>query len=71
MVLSWRASEPQPSNRVFDGTGDVKMFLFYLENVILLGKEPHEKSLALLAYLDGDAFRFFFDRFTDAGELTE
>ena len=47
------------------------MFLFYLENVILLGKEPHEKSLALLAYLDGDAFRFFFDRFTDAGELTE
>ena len=37
------------------------MFLFYLLNVSLRGKELHEKSLELLAYLDGDEFSTLFD----------
>lgn len=46
------------------------MFFFYFENVVMRGKQESEKSLELLAHLDSDAFRFFFDRFTKDGELT-
>ena len=71
MVLSWRDdSHAGPSNRVFDGSGDVRMFLFYFENVAMRGKKQEEKALELLSYLDGKAFEFFFARFTKEGCLT-
>lgn len=71
MVLSWRADTPEASSRVFTGTGDVKLFMFYFENVLMRGKDLQEKSYELLAHLDGEAFQFFFERFTTAGVLRD
>lgn len=58
------------SSRVFDGTGDVRVFFFYFENVAKQNKMDAEKPYELLAYLDGRAFNFFFERFTKNGGTT-
>lgn len=71
MVLSWRGGSQGNTSRIFDGSGDVRMFLFYFENVIAREIEEGKKSYELLAHLDGEAFEFFFSLFTKEGVLTD
>ena len=59
------------STRIFDGSSDVKMFMFYFENVAMHGKADADTSIQLIAHLNGDALKFFFDNFTEDGNLTE
>jgi len=59
------------SKRIFDGTTDVKMFFFYFENVATRGKDHTEMAFDLLAFLDKDAFQFYYEKFTRDGELVE
>lgn len=39
--------------------GDVKMFLFYFENVAIRGKKDSEKHPELLFHLYGEAFECY------------
>lgn len=69
MVLSWRDNDK--TNRIFDGSGDLKIFMFYFENVAMRGKPQEDKCHELIAHLDGEAFRFFFEKFTEDGKLSD
>lgn len=53
---------------IFAGDGDVEIFMFY---VVLRDMNEDEKSIKLLAHLDGRAFEFSFQRSTTDGKLTE
>ena len=69
MVLSSR--DDLHSTRIFDGSSDVKMFMFYFENLEMHGKVDADKSIKLIEHPDGDALTFFLDKFTVDGNLTE
>lgn len=71
MVLSWRVDAPTgPSNRIFDGSGDIRKSFFFFENVTMRGKKEEDKSSELLRNLDGNAFEFFIEQFISDGILT-
>lgn len=55
------------SARIFDESGDIKMFFFYFENVAMRYKEEKDYYLELFSYLDGPAFEFYFEKFTNDG----
>lgn len=59
------------TKRTFDGTSDVKIFFFYFENVAMRGKSDADKAYELLAFLDKDAFEFYYSKFTSGGALIE
>lgn len=69
MVHLWRFDQHKIT-RVFYGKGEVKMFMFYIENVAMGVKYEEEKHLELLVHLYGDALELFFERFTTEGTLT-
>lgn len=66
MVLSWRsaASSSSSSLHVYSGAGDGEMFFFFVENVVMKGADDANKVWELLGHLHGDAFKYFYDRFT-------
>lgn len=71
MILSYRGDQSQQTNRVFDGLGDVHMFFFYFENMVMGEKKDEEKLIELIGHLDGEAFQLFFDKFIDNGKLND
>lgn len=68
MVLSCSGDRPQYTNRIFDGSGDVHMFFFYLKNVNMRRNNHAERSIEFIGYLDSEAFELFFDKFTKNGK---
>lgn len=54
MALLWKdeAQTSSTSERVLTGDGDVLMFFFYFENVVMRGKDRSEMAFVLLACLD-------------------
>lgn len=69
MVLSWRADYQGKTYRIFGGSGDVRIFLFYFENVVSREVEDGKKSYELLSNLNVNAFEFLLSRFTKDREL--
>lgn len=49
--------------RMFCGEGDLKMFLFYFEKVILKSEENRELSLKLLVQMDHSEFELSIQQF--------
>lgn len=47
------------SSRIFDGSSNVRMFLFTFENVAMREEKEEENALELLKFFDGRAFEFF------------
>lgn len=47
------------------------MLLLYFENLAMRGKDAADKSLELIAHLDGEPFHLFFDKFTGKGKLND
>ena len=57
---------------VFKGDEDARKFFYIYENVIVKGLPDTTKAEKIVAYLGGDAFDFYFDRFTmDNGPTAE
>lgn len=71
MVLSRKHSPYYISARVFDGSGDVKVFLFHFQNVAMRNQEKKDYSIVFLSYLDGPALPFFFEKFSTDGSLNQ
>lgn len=71
MVLSWRGDQFQHTNRVFDGSREVNMLLFYFENVIMCGKDADEKSLEVIPHPDVEASQLFLDKFPGNEKLND
>lgn len=71
MVLSWRASsEEELSRAAFDGTGDMYTIFSTHENVIAQDNTCENKAFEELVSLDGEAFEFFYPRFSINGKIT-
>lgn len=43
---------------MLDDEGDVRMFLFYFENIFMRGMDKAEKAMKFLSLMDGERFRF-------------
>lgn len=71
MVLLWRAAGPQTNSYVYDGTGDILIFLFYFENVVMSGENQEDKFIYLIGKLDGESLQVLFNNFPKDGELTD
>lgn len=59
------------SSHILDGIIDVRVIFSYFENVAMREINKDEKPFELLAFLDGPAFQFYYDRFTRDGMVTE
>lgn len=57
------------SGRIFGGSGDLKYFFFYFENVEIRDKEEKGYFLELLSYLYGPGVEFYLKKFTEDGSL--
>ena len=49
----------------FNGKEDAKKFFYLYENVVMKNKTEEKKADSLVAYLDGEAFEYYFDNFTE------
>ena len=47
----------------FNGKKDAKNFFYVYEKVIMKTKTEEEKAYSPVAYLDGEAFQYYFDNF--------
>ena len=63
------ASPSEPKYH-FNGKEDAKKFFYAYENVVMKTKAEEEKADSLVAYLDGEAFEYYFDNFTEDNALT-
>lgn len=57
-----------PTSR-FDGTSDVRKFLFALENTLARDRPEKERARGFMRYLDGSAFDFYYEIFGHDGRL--
>ena len=48
----------------FNGKENTKKFSYVYENVVMKTKTDEERADSLVAYLDGEAFVYYFDNFT-------
>ena len=48
----------------FSGKEDMKKFFYVYENLDMKNKSEEETADNLVAYLDGEAFEYYFDKFT-------
>ena len=76
MVLLWRAdanSQAGPASLAFDGKreADVAKFFFVYENVVMRGKSDEDKAGELLCYLQGEAFDYYYETYSQNGGLNE
>ena len=55
----------------FNGKEDAKKLFYVYENVVMKNKTEEEKSDSLVAYLDGEAFEYYFNNFTEDNSLNE
>lgn len=76
MVLFWGShgnSKAGPASLVFDGKqeADVAKFFFVYGNVVVKGKSDEDKSGELLYYLQGEAFDYYYETYSQNGGLKE
>ena len=55
---------------LFSGKGDARKLFYVFENVIMKGASDEDKAEKVVAYLQGEAFDFYFERFTNEDSLT-
>lgn len=68
MVLSEKATSWSQS---LDGTSDIGKFFLYYENVATRSQTDADEASSLLGYLEGPAFDYYFETFSEDGVLTE
>ena len=58
---------------MFDGkhAADVAKFFFIYENVVMRGKYDEDKDGELLCYLQGEAFDYYYETYSQDGGLNE
>lgn len=58
---------------LFDGSGrtDVEYYIFYSENVAEVNTKGNQQKRAVIRYILGRAFQFYYHSFTIQGELTD
>ena len=54
-----------------NGKEDAKKFFYVYKNVVMKNKTEKEEADILVAYLDGEAFEYYFDNFTEDNALNE
>lgn len=55
----------------FNGAEDAKKIFYAYENVVMKAKTEDEKADSPVAYLDGEAFEYHFDSFTEDNPANE
>lgn len=70
MVVSWSGDGPSSSSSIFGGEGDVRMFLFYFEDVFMRGKNEEERAMSFLSLLDRESLQFYFNRSKKYGTVS-
>ena len=58
-------ASPSGLKFLFNGKEDAKKFFYVCENVVMKTKTEEEKADSLVVYLDGEAFEYYFDNFTE------
>lgn len=73
MVLLWRdeGQKWSTAQRVFTRDGDVPMFSFFAEHGVMQGRDRSITTFELWTYLDGVAFKYFFEKFTVNGTFSD
>ena len=72
MVLSRREGDnPSLQHTIFDGSRNVKQFLFIFEQVIIRDVPEDQRGVCLIAYLGGRAFDAYYEKFTSDCDLID
>ena len=58
-------ASPSEHKYHFNGKEDAKNFFYVYENVVMKNKIEEEEADSLIAYLDGEAFEYYFGNFTE------
>ena len=64
-------ASPSEMKYHFNGKKDAKKFFCVYENIVMKTITEEEKADSLVAYLDGEAFEYYFDNFTEDNSPNE
>ena len=64
-IPSRALASPSELKHNFSGKEDPNNFLHMLESVVMRNKSDEEKADSLVAYLDGEAFEYYFSNFME------